>query len=80
MKKQDVRIVRTGKKERLMMTEKQQKRADMHCTICHRSRKFLNLVLAEHVFSDVYVSYEDRANDNVTVVFSFTKYKESEVK
>lgn len=61
------------------MTEKEQKRIDSHCTICHRSRKFLNLVLAEHVFSDVSVSYENRVDDKVTVVFEFTPYKESEM-
>lgn len=59
--------------------EKPKSKFDIHGDVCESSRRLLNRALAEGIFTNVDMYYEDRHNGRTTVVFVFTPYNESEV-
>ena len=56
----------------------QERKIEQHQNVCRDAKRLLNLVLRENLFADVEIHYEDRHDNKLTVVFSFTQ-GESEV-
>jgi hypothetical protein len=51
---------------------------EQHQTVCDSAKRLLNRVLGEGLFSAVTMDYEDRHDNKITIVFSFSP-AESEV-
>lgn len=55
-----------------------EKEIEQHQTVCDSAKRLLNLVLQQGLFNAVTMDYEDRHDDKITIVFSFSQ-AESEV-
>lgn len=49
-----------------------EKEIEQHQTVCDSAKRLLNVVLREGLFSAVTMDYEDRHDDKITIVFSFS--------
>ena len=56
-----------------------EKEIEQHQTVCDNAKRLLNFVLRQGLFSAVTMDYEDRHDNKITIVFSFSP-AESEVR